>query len=686
MTERSSAPSAAERALQAKCLELWQQVRSAFLSRHRTAECEAPLARLFRLQQWLPQDHLRAAVLILLAPLRAQLAEGDREAREEALSEILRLLDEACDGARRSWLKFLAACRKALNDGTEERALLIARCVLALAEQQGDASFAPLREPVAWTAGNGVGNDNSTRDGSEDPLQRCWSLLDAAEDEVLRVQLRQEVERLQQLLRSNRWDPSFLAQRLLAPCRRVEALLLCMERTTAAHEWQRWQLMLCSACYCRREPPEEVLLQCFGWLWSLHEFAADEESAPIDVDAGLSLPAMLSEPARVFGEELAPAPINANQLRRAYELAAVATQLDGGAVADVLRSVHACLACHWSIAAPLAAPLCTLLRELVTAMPNGTSTALLVRALWRVSELWPEPSRNDLAIPLTEGDGAVAGSVRLEAVPVLLAGGLATLTSVRREWFVSREGFATHRAALRRELLLLERGAAAVKVRSVECYSTLLLEFLAAVELEPVHHPFPGDLLWRAHAHLVELLDAAAAWWEALPDAVLMQELRDYSREQSEPLGQVAEAGAADCCAAWAGLARSLNAQVQSFAAVLQVRMRFDFARCTWPCGPEQLSRLQAALTPLLRFLLLDFSLSLEARRQRHLPLTGCLWLRVATMEPLTVELRDDSAREPPSPEQWRELQHRVRKQGAAVLECHETPLGRCFTLSLGSP
>src|SRR5690606_10175419 len=192
---------------------------------------------------------------------------------------------------------------------------------------------------------------------------------------------------------------------------------------------------------------------------------------------------------------------------------------------------------------------------------------------------------------------------------------------VKQEWFESWHSYTGHRDALQRELLLLERGAAAVRVRSVERYSGQLLELLSKLDLLTTTDSFPGTLLWRAMQHLVNLLDAAAAWREASPDPALMQALQDYSSSVLErsALPRVAEPVASSTGAAWTQMGCALTQYVESLNEVLQIRMRLDVQRAEPELNAAVFPLLPQVLQPLLRFVLLDFRLSLERRRLRHL-------------------------------------------------------------------
>ena len=582
-------------------------------------------------------------------------------------------------------------------------------------------------------------------------LQRCLDEAAAAPDVLAQRWLAQQTLAVLEWLHASCEAPHAAAlPTLMRLCRQLYALLEVAQRPSWRERLRQVEIVLL-AHFLRGQPFDAaVLQQCSGFFWALHYCLPDTWMPQIPLAMGLPDASMPQTPlamgpphagspqtsstmrlpymsftsslvagnrgmftlSEATGIDCAPigevpacmtpalqrmqgmlasaecaAPPSAPMVLQGYELAVVALQLRAMAAAILFGCLQALLVEHWSQALPLAERRrrCLQKRYGAARLEPGT----LREALYELAEIWPPAHQSaDLQVPLAGDGGSSAGSIRLAAIPTLLSRRLPTLNAARQAWFARQEEFAPHQLALQSELMMLERGAAAFKVRGIERLCGRLLELLMLLDLQGTLARFPGALLWRAHCHLLHLLDAAAAWWEAAPDQELLQALQDRSRQllpAPPPANRVAEPAALGEDEAWHEVRRQLLGYVQSFSSLLDIQMRLEISGdgATWPV--ERLWRLQAALMPLLRYLLLEFSLALEQRRALRLPTTGCLWLclqRDAEGGP-QAQLRDDSAHQAPGAVQWQQLQHRVLKYAGAGIRCEETTLGRCFTLTL---
>jgi len=116
------------------------------------------------------------------------------------------------------------------------------------------------------------------------------------------------------------------------------------------------------------------------------------------------------------------------------------------------------------------------------------------------------------------------------AIALNLANQFKMLIAVRKDSFTIQTGFVQYSQALQKELRLLEKGAAAVRLRGLEQFTSLLLDIHHLLAVDCRDNGFPAALLWQGHQQLLAMLDAAALWFEPLPDLELMQQMAEWVR------------------------------------------------------------------------------------------------------------------------------------------------------------
>jgi len=350
--------------------------------------------------------------------------------------------------------------------------------------------------------------------------------------------------------------------------------------------------------------------------------------------------------------------------------------------AQLFRSAWQLLAQYWRRAQALPAPVRAVLAPL--AAQTGASwlqlTPLRVEQ-WQdcLLQQWPaeEPQ---LAVALPAGTGMQ--QLPLAAVPALLATSLRSLTAITPEWFNSATVQPAVLAALQADLVLLEQGAAALKVEALENWCALLRDCHACAGT------IPAALLGQAHAQLVVLLDQAAAWQEARPDPQLLQALQAALATARQLPAALAEAAPGLVPALERELERALERELQDYlqqlAVVLEKPTRLELS-CAGPLPGEQQCRLLVAvLKPLLRFLLLDAASDVAARRaQRKTRITRLSVKVQGTAEGLALEAGDDCQVRLPDAASLRRLQRALPAE-AGVLSCESSGVaGRSFKLRL---
>ena len=370
------------------------------------------------------------------------------------------------------------------------------------------------------------------------------------------------------------------------------------------------------------------------------------------------------------GAMLLPHDVLVLHYRLPWILAAAGQQ----SLAQLAHLWYRCLLQHWHQRVMLSSALVELLATTqqwldITrwgALQPEAVTATLLQLL----RLWPaSAAAGVVTVPLP---GRSRAPVPLSGIPPLLAQSFITLNRCRCEWFADATSLAQHSAPLVAELRLLEQGAAAMKVQAVERYCSLLLSLHATVPLG-VSAEFPAMLLWRAHAHLLELLDEAAAWQDPQPDAALVLELMQWQQQalrgavtDSTPLTTRVTTPAE-------ALALRLVLFVDRLAQTVEqpVRLCVDIAP---QLADEQVLACELPLQPLLRFIVLQQLQEATLRRQAHRPAATTVSLTLGAGEDgVQVEVVEHGCERTPDVQS---LRHLRRKLPACVqqLQHHSVP------------
>lgn len=296
---------------------------------------------------------------------------------------------------------------------------------------------------------------------------------------------------------------------------------------------------------------------------------------------------------------------------------------------------------------------------------------------------WPiDAADASLPIALAANAADAPRVVSLEAVPLLLSDSFATLVEVSRDWFAARASHTADLTSLLQELALLEKGAAAVKVWSLEHLCTLLLNVYGLVERDGI--ALPIDLLTSAHVDLVRLLDQAAAWQETSPDAAVIDALQQWiaGAAASRPELTIAAPTPAEVAAAQLYQALLVYVRTLTLVAEKPVRLHVDADNEVLP--PQVVLQVAEALKPLLRFVLLDNASAAYSRRAAHKPLVHTVSIHLRREAGvLWIMLEEDNEGPLPTPAQTRQLQRSLpRTAGALGCELHPGQ-GRWFSFTL---
>jgi hypothetical protein len=307
--------------------------------------------------------------------------------------------------------------------------------------------------------------------------------------------------------------------------------------------------------------------------------------------------------------------------------------------------------------------------------------------------------------------------VALEAVPDLLSGSFTALVQAGRltelpsaeacrPFFqVLMQDMASE---LLQELVLLEKGAAAMKVWPLEQLCTLLIAVYEAHLRDEAE--LPAVLLQDAHRQLVRMLDQAAAWREVRLPEGLVQALETWLKNGPQPQSACREplAGVDAITRGEAGrglegrLAGRLNGEphgqvngeeplrthllscLGTLASVLERPVRLQLDAGGIQLDAARLTQVLDCLRPLLKFMLLDQSVDAYSRHAMHKPRASTLTVTLrATSATLVITAGEDSHEEVLAPAELQRLQRRLPK-GTGPLACESRAgHGRSFTFTL---
>ncbi len=349
---------------------------------------------------------------------------------------------------------------------------------------------------------------------------------------------------------------------------------------------------------------------------------------------------------------------------------------------------------YWRLRRPVSATCHDVLRNLALKPGTLVESSTLRHWRWQLLQDWPSwTGNNRRPIALHPEAGHV---VALEAVPDLLSASFTTLVQAGR---LTELPSATAcqpyfqvlvqdlSSELLQELVLLEKGAAAMKVWPLEQLCTLLIAVYETRLRDEVE--LPAALLQDAHRQLVRMLDQSAAWREATPVPALVQGLERWLRDRLELQSSACrEPSHTELLADGSDCEQTLRAYLLSclatLASVLErpVRLQLDVGGAR--LDASRMMQVVDCLRPLIKFMLLDQSVDARMRQEMHKPRisTVAVTLR-ATSAKLTITAGEDSHEEVLSAAELQRLQRRLPKAAGPLVCESRAGRGRSFTFTL---
>ncbi len=301
---------------------------------------------------------------------------------------------------------------------------------------------------------------------------------------------------------------------------------------------------------------------------------------------------------------------------------------------------------------------------------------------------WTGDTKRPIALRPEEGQ-----VVALEAVPDLLSGSFTALVQAGRltqlpSAQACRPFFQVLMqdlsSELLQELVLLEKGAAAMKVWPLEQLCTLLIAIYETRLREEI--ALPATLLQDAHRQLLRMLDQAAAWHEVRIDTHLVQSLETWlnaalkARSAARELSGSVELGADGEQTLRAHLLSCLG----TLASVLERPVRLQLDAGTVRLDSSRLTRVLDCLRPLIKFMLLDQSIDASSRNAMHKPRVSTLTITLrATGATLIITAGEDSHEDVLAQPELQRLQRRLPKTAGPLLCESRAGRGRSFTFTL---
>lgn len=518
------------------------------------------------------------------------------------------------------------------------------------------------------------------------PVQQPAQASMASARAVLRAQVQEALRAVADVLAA--WPPGFPVCLESGLAARLRGLRLAAQflGSDAAGVFARLEGLYLLASCC---PPCEAaradvarLLQQAVWRLSLGRDAAREldalsaalpcvargaDSADLELVAGFSaLRQWLQESATDDGLAVNEA-LLFESLRLAWVLEAQGQPL----LAGLLRVFHELCSAYWYRCLPLPLTLQAVVRELLEACGTGTEPVEPLCVAGWLSELlagWPPEAQ--LALPASvqvrDAEGRLLPPCRLEDLPARLAEALGLVPEAGAAWYLGPEQWQAQAPELERDLILIEQGAAALRLSALERYCALLLEVRQLLSCA-VNLPFPAGLLRQCHEALLAQLDRAAQWLEPRPAEAHVAAVQDWA--------QRATAALAETAGLQARLLQVLRPAARLLDRSLRLRLNPPPGVAETPAGEQCF---HAALA-LLRWLLACSDADMRSRRSSGLP--QALDVALHCPEPRRLLLEEPWSGRLPDTAELRRLQ---RKTGALSLTCHPLPGGgRCFDLLL---
>jgi len=605
-----------------------------------TAELALASTGLHQLQQWLPPNHALHKQLVKLHKLLPALLQP-----QEPLATV----------------RLLAAVYL-----LQQRLLFAVPVELAAYRSHASAAaVVPLSQLWRWQ------QDTADNDTAAMIQPLLWSLLhqlvQVARTPVLAVaDVGILLLRMQALLEFGATAEESCAFSELAQAVSLALLRTCLpSQAEQVHCWQAlWNFVqqrhnpaACAAVCHDLELLQTAQLELGRYRQQLHMFLQLARSRP-------AMPALLSYPVLLL------------HYRLPWILAAVGQH----SLAQLCQLWCQCLLVHWQHRMPVSAGLQTLWSCIPAVLDLSQwprlSAGQICRWHLQLLQAWPvlpaRPVEQVVFVGVREGEDE---SVPLAGIPERLAREFGLLTEqVTAEWFADATSYAPHAAALTAQLLLLEQGAAALKILAIESFCSQLLALHQKVRSAPLEQSFPADLLWRAHQHLRDMLDEITAWQEPVPDAEIGTAIKQWL--QSVPELQQLPLPLADPAAAMLARVQSF---VDSFARSVEQPLRFSVELCQ--ALPEsQLLLCEEALIALLRFLVLEQVQNQPQRRQALKPVAATLLLKLeSTEDGIAVEITEAGVEMPPDTKTLKRLRHKL-PEAVQRLYCRTVPgRGRSF-------
>jgi hypothetical protein len=305
---------------------------------------------------------------------------------------------------------------------------------------------------------------------------------------------------------------------------------------------------------------------------------------------------------------------------------------------------HACLQ-HWQWRQPIGASMFDKVQQFLLALKDVIDDG----------DCSCEPGFNLASSFLAECPEHGQGLEAATHIALNLANQFEILVVVRKDMFVTRESFLQHSRLLQEELRLLEQGAARVRLRGLEQFTSLLLDIHHLWSVESRESHFPADLLWRGHQQLLAMLDAAALWFEPLPEQELMQQLAEWVRNAELLLGSAAASLSATA------LHNSLQVALTAFARKAgnllgrPVRLMLDVGEI----GAARQLQMVPVLTEVLRWLLLQGTMDANEGSSQHRTRSLVVQIQSRSLPGAKVQtlIADDSGSKLPDQRMRRRLQ-----------------------------
>jgi hypothetical protein len=453
------------------------------------------------------------------------------------------------------------------------------------------------------------------------------------------------------------------------------------------------------ACVQATLVSQQELLTCIEALWKLieqHQCQALPEHACDDVELLQVLQADLSRYRSRIQHFLQQAKATQSPLLLPYSVLVLHYKLPwllaAGGQAPLARLYHCwhqCLLLHWQYRLSLSPTLLDLLARTTQALElqQWQQLSLQKLAQWQLQllRLWPtSPSHGVQRVALQRHSAAAEASVSLAAIPQLLASSFTALASCQAHWFVDAASLAPQLAALETELLLLEKGAAVVKVYAVESFCSLLLAQQHKIRADGATAEFPGPLLWRSYQHLLNLLDEAAAWQDPQLDMGLVDELQTWLQANSVTSGALMlrepEAGVPLSSAA---LAHRLHEFVKALALTVEQHLRFDVVVAA-ALSLTAMEPCENALKTFLRALILEQVNAKEKRRRALKPAATSIKVILASLHNgIQVEINEEGVEAVSGQQTLKRLRHKLPAQVQGLVCKHSLGQGRRFGFSI---